>query len=130
MTDCRCSGAQSSAKKILFYACSGGANVAEIADRAVRQLMSEGLGSVFCLAGIGAGLPNMIETAKGADLNVVLDGCPADCARKIFEHASLQNAQIVRVTDLGIEKAPKGTRATDEQVAQVVRHVKQLLAAA
>jgi uncharacterized metal-binding protein len=45
-----CCGPQTN---VLLYACSGGANVAEVADRAARQLMSEGLGTMFCLAGLG-----------------------------------------------------------------------------
>ncbi|HOF19195.1 MAG TPA: putative zinc-binding protein, partial [Phycisphaerae bacterium] len=41
---------------VLLYACSGGSNAAEAADRAVREATSEGLGMMFCLAGIGAGI--------------------------------------------------------------------------
>jgi uncharacterized metal-binding protein len=106
-------------KTVLLYACSGGANVAEIADRAARLLMFENAGSMFCLAGIGAGIPNMVQSAKAADLNVILEGCPMDCAKKIFDNAGIANYVQVRVTDLGIEKQ-KVVRATDEQVAQTV----------
>jgi len=62
----------SAKKTVLLYACSGGANVAEIADRAARELMFSGCGSMFCLAGIGAGIQGMVQTAKDADLNLVL----------------------------------------------------------
>ena len=75
-----CGGAAK--KTVLVYACSGGANVAEVADRAARELMFAGCGSMFCLAGLGAGIPDMIQTAQDADLNLVLDGCPVDCAKK------------------------------------------------
>ncbi len=115
-------------KTVLFYACSGGANVAEVADRAARQLMFEGAGSMFCLAGIGAGIPGMVQTAREADVNLVIDGCPMDCAKKVFEKAGVTNYRYIRVTDLGIEKA-KGIRATDEQVAKVVAKAKEVLAA-
>jgi len=124
--DC-CGG--SAKKTVLLYACSGGANVAEIADRAARELMFAGCGSMFCLAGIGAGIPGMVQTAKDADVNVVIDGCPVDCAKKIFDKAGVTNYQYIRVTDLGIEKV-KGVRATDEQVAAVVARVKEVLAGA
>jgi uncharacterized metal-binding protein len=121
-----CGGAK---KKVLLYACSGGANVAEVADRAARLLTFENAGSMFCLAGIGAGIPNMVQTARDADLNVILEGCPMDCAKKIFDKAGLTNYVQVRVADLGIEKA-KGVRATDEQVARLVAKAKQVLATA
>ena len=119
----------SAKKTVLLYACSGGANVAEIADRAARELMFSGCGSMFCLAGIGAGIQGMVQTAKDADVNVVIDGCPMDCAKKIFDNAGVTNYRYIRVTDLGIEKV-KGVRATDEQVAAAVAKVKEVLAKA
>ncbi|MCX5671006.1 MAG: putative zinc-binding protein [Planctomycetota bacterium] len=120
-----CGGAAK--KNVLLYACSGGANVAEIADRAARQAMADGCGSMFCLAGIGAGIPAMVQAARDADLNVVIDGCPMDCAKKIFDKAGIANFVQIKVTDLGIEKA-KGVRATDEQVARLVAKAKEVLA--
>lgn len=124
-----CCGASPTAKKVLLYACSGGANVAEASDAACRQLMSEGLGSMFCLAGLGAGIENMVHQARDADLNVVIDGCPMDCGRKIFDKLGLSNVRFVRATELGLTKQPKGTRSTDDEVQTIVNHVKQLLAA-
>lgn len=115
-------------KAVLLYACSGGANVAEIADKAARVMMFSGCGTMFCLAGIGAGIPGMIQTARDADVNLVIDGCPMDCAKKVFEKAGITNFVYVKVTDLGIEKV-KGIRCTDEQVRQVVAKARDVLAA-
>lgn len=115
-------------KTVLLYACSGGANVAEVADRAARQLTSEGAGSMFCLAGIGAGIPDMIQKAREADVNLVIDGCPMDCGKKVFDKAGLINYVQIKVTDLGIEKV-KVARATEEQVTRVVAGAKDVLAA-
>ena len=120
MSEC-CGG-----KRVLFYACSGGANVAEAADRAARELMFQGVGSMFCLAGLGAGIQGMIQTAKDADVNLVIDGCPMDCAKKIFDKAGVANYVQVKVTDCGIEKV-KGVRATDDQVKKVVAKARELL---
>ena len=116
-------------RTVLLYACSGGANVAEISDRAARELMFAGKGTMFCLAGLGAGIQGMIQTAKDADVNLVIDGCPMDCAKKIFEKAGVSNYTVVRVTDLGIEKA-KGVRCTQEQVDKVVAKACDILARA
>jgi uncharacterized metal-binding protein len=110
----------------LLFACSGAANVAEVADKAARQLAAEGVGSMFCLAGLGAEIPGMVDTARHADLNVVIDGCPVDCAAKVFAKVGIANYTYVRVTDLGIEKS-KGVRATGEQVSRVVAQVKGAL---
>jgi len=113
-------------KRILLYACSGGSNVGEIADRAARELTKQGQGVMFCLAGIGAGIDGMVQTAKDADMNVLIDGCPMDCAKKVFDRAGIGKYIQIKVTDLGIEKA-KGVRPTDEQVAVVVVKVKKKL---
>jgi uncharacterized metal-binding protein len=117
----RCAGG----KTVLFYACSGGANVAEIADRAARELMCAGEGTMFCLAGLGAGIEGMVQTARDADLNIVIDGCPMECAARIFDRAGVANYVQLKVTDLGIEKV-KGTRATKEQVDRVIGKVREL----
>ena len=125
MSDC-CSCGK---KTVLIYACSGGANVGEVADRAARELMLDGQGVMFCLAGLGADIQGMVQTAKDADLNVVIDGCPVDCAAKVFDRLGLTGYRHIKVTDLGIEKQ-KGVRATQGQVDRTVQAVREALAEA
>ena len=121
MSDC-CNG-----KNVLLYACSGGANVGEIADRAARQLMSERAASMFCVAAIGGKVDDLVQMARDADVNLVIDGCPMDCSKKCFDNAGLCNYVHFRVTDLGIEKA-KPKAATDDEVAKVVAKAREVLA--
>lgn len=128
MSECKCCGSKSD-RNVLIYACSGAANVGEISDRVARRLMREGFGGMFCLAGVGAKVPSMIGNAAKADVNLVLDGCPIDCARKIFQNAQLQNVKIIRLTDLGIAKA-KGVPVTEEQVEKVYQEAVKALASA
>jgi uncharacterized metal-binding protein len=132
MADC-CDGKKQSeccnpnkSRTVLLYACSGGANVAEISDRAARTLMFDGCGTMFCLAGLGGDIQGMIQTARDADVNLVIDGCPMDCARKTFERHGITNYRYVKVTDLGIEKV-KGVRCTQEQVDKVVAKAREAL---
>ena len=126
MSECGC-GSSECKRTVLIYACSGGANVAEISDRAARELMSAGQGAMFCLAGLGADIPGMVQTAGDADLNLVIDGCDMDCAKKIFDRHGLTNYKQIKVTDLGIEKV-KGVRCTPDQVYTVVAKAKETLA--
>jgi len=116
-------------KNLVFYSCSGAANVGEIADRAARQMMKEGYGAMWCLAGLAAEVEKQLDVARGADLNVVLEGCDVDCAKRVFEKCGLKNYVQIRIADLGIEKA-KGVPITDEQVAMVVAKTKEVLATA
>lgn len=114
-------------KTVLLYACSGGANVAEVADRACRELMFAGEGSMYCLAGLGAGIDDMLQVARKADVNLVIDGCPLDCGKRVFEHAGIQGVRTLRVTDLGIDKQ-KGVRCTPQQVETVLAGARKVLA--
>lgn len=110
-----------SSRRVLIYACSGASNVAEIADRVARKLAAEGKGQMFCLASLGADNPDMIQTARDAELNLVIDGCPMNCAQKIFARHRLTNIRIIRVTDYGIPKA-KGVPATGGQIDTIHTH--------
>ena len=116
-------------KNVVFYACSGAANVGEMADRAARQMMKEGYGAMWCLSGLAAGVENHLKTAREADLNVVLEGCPVDCAKLVFDKCGLSNYVQIKVTDLGFEKK-KGVPVTEEEVARVVAKTKEILATA
>ena len=117
------------AKTVLLYACSGGANVGEIADKAARELMLAGEGTMFCLAGLGGDIQGMVQTARDADANLVIDGCPMECAKKTFDRHGITNYEQIKVTDLGIEKV-KGVRCTQAQVDKVVAKAAEVLAKA
>jgi uncharacterized metal-binding protein len=88
---------------LLFLACAGGSNVGQISNRVAVELAKEGRGRLFCLAGIGAHLDTMILAAKERRL-VAIDGCPVQCAKKILDHAGLEAALSVVVTEAGIDK--------------------------
>jgi uncharacterized metal-binding protein len=72
---------------------------------------------MYCLAGIGGGVPDIVETTRSADRILVIDGCPTDCARKTLERAGFKTFTFVRVTDLGIEKGK--TPVTEETIGKV-----------
>lgn len=118
---CCCHG-NTNQKNMLLLACSGAANVGEIADRAARQLMAQGQGRMSCLAALGGDHVSMIEAAKKADARIVIDGCAEDCGRRVMERVGIADFRHVRVTDLGIEKV-KGVWAKPEQVSLVVSHI-------
>ena len=93
----------------LIFTCSGVADVGEIADRTGRKLHKEGVGKMWCIAGIGAGLSNFIESTKAAAKVLVIDGCPVDCGKKMMEKADISKFSYIRVTDHGFEKGKRRT---------------------
>jgi uncharacterized metal-binding protein len=98
---CGC-GCESGSKTMILYACSGAANTGEMADRVARRLWSEGDVKKSCIAAIGAGLSGYIESAKAAD-NLVIDGCPVACGKRMFEDKGLPFRHLV-LTEHGVEK--------------------------
>jgi uncharacterized metal-binding protein len=89
--------------KTLVLACSGGSNVGQIANRTMVELDTQGIGSAYCLAGVGADLSGFVESARAAD-TIVIDGCPVGCGKKAFERHGLEPTRYFVVTEVGIEK--------------------------
>lgn len=106
----------------LLFSCAGCADVGEMADRASRALSREGVGKLYCLAGIGAGLSNFIDQTKSASKVLMIDGCSVDCGKKILEKNGIDNFYSLRITDLGFEKGK--TTVTDETVEAAVSKAK------
>lgn len=93
------------AGEIMILACSGGSNVGQITNQVAVELMREGHGQMFCLAGVGAQLRRFVKSAQDALRIVVLDGCSIGCAKKVIENADVSGWKYVVLTELGIEKA-------------------------
>ena len=107
-------------KPRVLYACSGAADSGQIADLVARRLDDEDWGGISCLSGIGAGLAGFLEYAKEAD-NIILDGCPVGCGRKMFEQHALPFTEVV-ITNHGVVKG--STPATPEVVERVAESIK------
>lgn len=118
--------AHSNFQSRLIFACSGAADVGQIADLAARKLMQQGVGRMFCLAGLGGRVPSIMETTRAATAILVIDGCPQACARKTLEQAGFTNFRQLQLQDLGLTK---GTHPpTAERVEIVGLRATELLA--
>jgi len=93
------------AEEITILPCSGGSNCGQIANQAAVSLDTLGVGKIYCLAGIGAHIDGMVESAKSAKRLVAIDGCQVACAKKTIEHAGLTVTDWICVTDEGISKS-------------------------
>ena len=93
------------AEEITILPCSGGSNCGQIANQAAVSLDTLGVGKIYCLAGIGAHINGMVESAKSAKRLVAIDGCQVACAKKTIEHAGLKVTDWICVTDEGISKS-------------------------
>jgi len=117
-----------SSSDVRVVACSGASNVGQIANQAAIDLAKQKIAGFFCLAGVGGHIKGMVKSAKEAGLMIAIDGCPVQCAAKTLQHAEIEPAIQIIVTELGIEKSHE--IAIDEKVcSRVVEKVKEELAA-
>ena len=101
----------------LIFPCSGASDVGEITDRAARKLTRDGIGRMYCLAGIGGRVENILESTKGASKILVIDGCSSDCARNTLLQAGFKEFEHLRLTDVGMEKGK--SPVSEELIEQV-----------
>ena len=111
---------------ILIFACSGAADVGEISDRSARKMTKDGVGTMFCLAGIGGGVEPIMQKTGSASKILAIDGCGLDCVKSCLEQAGFDKFEHLRVTDLGMEKGKSPT--TDENIGKVVTKGNEMLA--
>ncbi len=109
----------------LIFSCSGAADVGEVSDRAARKLSKDGIGAMFCLAGVGGRVEPIMKKTNTASKILVIDGCNLDCVKKCLEQAGFTEFEYIRVTDLGLEKGK--SPATNENIDKVVRKGTALL---
>jgi uncharacterized metal-binding protein len=110
------------AKSRLIYSCSGAANTGELADQVARKLAKEGYGNMTCLASVGAHISGFVESAKGADENITIDGCSVACGKKILEQIGVTSKSFI-ITEMGIEKGK--TPVTEEIVNKISNKIKK-----
>lgn len=91
-------------ESVMILACSGGSNVGQLSNQAAVELTQEGVGKMFCLAGIGGQLSGFVQSARDVPRTIVIDGCSMGCAKAIFEQAKVPMKTYLVLTDLGIEK--------------------------
>jgi len=121
MTEPKC-GCGGSTK--LVFPCSGGSDVGELTDSAARQLSKTGAAKMSCLAGVGGGISGFIASAQGADVTLVLDGCPQDCGKKTMEKNGVTGFKHLRLTDLGMQKGK--SPANDQNMETICGKAKEL----
>ena len=109
----------------LIFSCSGASDVGEITDRAARKLTQKGLGRMYCLAGIGGRVENILETTKAASKILAIDGCQSDCARNTLLQAGFKDFEHLRLNDMGMEKGK--SPASEEKLAIVLKEAEKIL---
>jgi uncharacterized metal-binding protein len=110
----------------LIFACSGAADVGAIADQAARKLTRDGVGKMFCLAGIGGRIDGIMKTTESASKILAIDGCPLNCVKACLEKAGFAKFAHLQLADLGLEKGK--SPVNEANIAKVAARGDELLA--
>ncbi len=105
---------------VLIFPCSGGSDVGELSDRAARKMAKCGQAKMFCLSGIGAHIPGMIESTKAANKLIAIDGCSVSCSKKTLEHVGFK-VMAFNLKDMGFEKGK--TKVNEENIEKVASKI-------
>lgn len=120
---CQCSVAPK-----LIFACSGAADVGAIADQVARELTEDGIGKMFCLAGIGGRVSGIMKTTEAAQAILAIDGCPLNCTKLCLEQAGFTDFEHLQLADLGMVKGQ--TEVSGENIVRATEVAAQKLQAA
>ncbi len=110
----------------LIFACSGAADVGEIADKAARKLTRDGKGRMFCTAGLGGRISGILKTTEAAEGVLAIDGCPLNCVKSSLEQAGFTAFKHLQLADLGLEKCQ--SPVTEESVNKVMVRAAEMIA--
>ncbi len=129
MSNCKCSCSCSSSKQMV-YACSGASDVGELTDKIARRMAKANntpggcISGMGCLAGIGADLSGMVESAKLANQIIAIDGCSVSCAKKLLEAKGIKTKSF-NLKDLGFEKGK--TPCNDYNIEKAIKLIMEKL---
>jgi len=114
-----CSCGENGVKTV--FACSGAADLGRISDLVARKLHSDKVRQMKCLAFVGAGIEEMIDSVKKTNM-LIIDGCELDCGKLTMEKNGLPNFCHLRLTDLGFVKGQTSvtSKTIDEITGQAV----------
>lgn len=88
----------------LVYSCSGCSNVAQLANRIAVLMDREGTAEMSCIAGVGGGVPVLVNRARSGRFILAIDGCALHCTAACLARAGVSPSLHVTLADHGVRK--------------------------
>ena len=88
----------------LVYSCSGCSSAAQLANHIAVNFDRSGVAEMSCIAGVGGGVPSLVETAQSGREIIVLDGCPLHCAKQCLVNQGVEPTYHYTLTKYGVKK--------------------------
>ena len=102
---------------IYVFSCSGAADAGALSDQVARKMSKERKGKMYCMAAVGANIPEKIAPLKSALGAVTIDGCSSLCANKVLENAGFKPVSY-NLEDFGFKKGK--TEVTEEAIGRAI----------
>ena len=108
----------------LIYSCSGCSNTAQLANRAAVELDREHLAEMSCIAGVGGGVPSLVNKAKSGRKIIAIDGCPLHCVKHRLALHGVEATGHYTLTEHGVQKRqhddclPSETRKSKRRIIE------------
>jgi uncharacterized metal-binding protein len=88
----------------LVYSCSGCSSAAQMANALALRLDHAQMAEMSCIAGVGGGVPSLVQTARSGRPIVALDGCPLHCARACLARADVWPDLHITLSEFGVKR--------------------------
>lgn len=88
----------------LVYSCSGCSNTAQLANQIAVELDRERLAEMSCIAGVGGGVPSLVNKAMSGRNIIAIDGCPLHCVQHCLAQHGVEPTCHYTLTEHGLHK--------------------------
>ena len=112
----------------VVYSCSGCSNTAQLANRLAVELDRARVAEMSCIAGVGGGVPSLVQKATTGRKIVAIDGCPLACVTHCLSHHGVEPTWHFTLTEFGLLKRQHEDYTPDD-LARVKPRILQTLAA-
>lgn len=108
--------------KPLVYSCSGGSNVAQLANDIAVVMNQEGHAEMSCIAGVGGDVTSLVKVAKSGRKIIAIDGCALACVKHTLARHQVVPTWHIELTDIGVKKVYRESCTIHEHY-HVLKHV-------
>lgn len=111
---------------ILIFPCSGASDLGALTDKTARHMTIQKLGKMYCLAGIGGKVNDILLNTQAAKQIIVIDGCKLHCAKLTLKNAGFENFyHLCLEEEFNMKKGE--TKVNQENINKIVEKLKNIL---
>lgn len=107
----------------IIFACAGCSFAGQIAYQVALNIDETGFAEMSCLAGVASGKKSFIKKLNNKKV-ILIDGCPIECAKGVFDKLRLSVDSHVNLKTYGIKKSiPPADLSLDELSNKIITDI-------